>query len=74
MLLHLVVVEEALRGLLLVKAAVFHSSTVEVPARLSDVDDVLLDIQDTLFHHKNQFEHFCSVQADSEHRLAEVKG
>ena len=56
MLLHLMVVEKALGRLLLLKASVLHSSTVEVPARLSDVDDVLLDIQDTLFHHKNQFE------------------
>ena len=41
MLLHLVIVEEALGGVLLIQAKVFNSSTVEVPARLSDVDDVL---------------------------------
>ena len=41
MLLHLMVVEKALGRLLLLKASVLHSSTVEVPARLSDVDNVL---------------------------------
>ena len=40
-MLHLMVVEKALGRLLLVKAAVLHSSTVEVPARLANVDDVL---------------------------------
>ena len=35
MLLHLMVVEKALGRLLLVKATVLHSSTVEVPARLA---------------------------------------